>query len=276
MARRGIGGVGPVIRRALTRAALRVAVKVARPAPPPALPVFAMGMAFINPLGLAAGFDDDGTLLAALALSGFGSIEIGTVRTPTMLRAALAHIGRHPRHARIGINLAATATGDAGETAERWRTLMGLTWDAADYLVANLSGSRGAPGRAESLTAQAAMIGAIHGSLARTRGSHTPLAVKFALEHVPAGTLGSLGGCGVDAVIGVSADRDLISRAVRDLAPLPLISVGGIRDGEDVATRLAAGAALVQIHTAFCRRGPFFPRRLLANLATGTMPRGGG
>ena len=271
-----MGGVGPVIRRALTRAALRIAEKVSRPTPPPALPASAMGLTFINPLGLAAGFDDSGKLLGALALCGFGSIEIGTLRTPAMLSAALAHISCHPRHARIGINLAAADTGDTDETAERWRTLMGLAWDTADYLVANLSGPRGAPVQVDSLITKVAMVGATCRSLARARGSRTPLAVKFALEQVPTAALGILRDCGVDAMIGVSTDHLVITRAVRALAPLQLISVGGVRDGKDIATRLTAGAALVQIHSVFCRRGPFFPRRMLVDLAERMMPLGGG
>jgi dihydroorotate dehydrogenase len=46
---------------------------------PPPCPVEAMGLSFPNPLGMAAGFDKNGTHAAALAALGFGHIETGTV-----------------------------------------------------------------------------------------------------------------------------------------------------------------------------------------------------
>jgi len=42
-------------------------------------PVQAFGLAFRNPVGLAAGYDKDGTAWRALARLGFGHVEIGTV-----------------------------------------------------------------------------------------------------------------------------------------------------------------------------------------------------
>ncbi len=46
---------------------------------PKASPVHVMGLTFRHPVGLAAGFDKDGTHLKALAKLGFASIELGTV-----------------------------------------------------------------------------------------------------------------------------------------------------------------------------------------------------
>ena len=45
----------------------------------PALAVAALGLAFRNPIGLAAGFDKDGVALRGLARLGFGLVEAGTV-----------------------------------------------------------------------------------------------------------------------------------------------------------------------------------------------------
>ncbi len=45
----------------------------------PARPVSAVGLSFRNPVGLAAGYDKDGTALRGLAALGFGHIELGTV-----------------------------------------------------------------------------------------------------------------------------------------------------------------------------------------------------
>ncbi len=46
---------------------------------PPSKPVQAFGLQFINPVGLAAGYDKDGIAVRGLACLGFGHIEIGTV-----------------------------------------------------------------------------------------------------------------------------------------------------------------------------------------------------
>ncbi len=45
----------------------------------PARPVTVFGLTFRNPVGLAAGYDKDGTALRGLAALGFGHIELGTV-----------------------------------------------------------------------------------------------------------------------------------------------------------------------------------------------------
>jgi dihydroorotate dehydrogenase len=45
----------------------------------PILAVDCVGLAFQNPLGLAAGFDKRGVLVASMAALGFGHVEIGTV-----------------------------------------------------------------------------------------------------------------------------------------------------------------------------------------------------
>ena len=45
----------------------------------PSKPVEAFGLTFRNPVGLAAGYDKDGTAIRGLAALGFGHVEIGTV-----------------------------------------------------------------------------------------------------------------------------------------------------------------------------------------------------
>lgn len=65
----------------LTLDALKFAhdMGITRKAFPETSPVEAMGLAFPNPVGLAAGLDKNGDYIDALAGLGFGSLEIGTV-----------------------------------------------------------------------------------------------------------------------------------------------------------------------------------------------------
>jgi dihydroorotate dehydrogenase len=46
-----------------------------------------------------------------------------------------------------------------------------------------------------------------------------------------------------------------------------LVSVGGVRSGEDAFERLRAGATLVQAYTGFVYGGPLWPRRVHRDLA---------
>jgi dihydroorotate dehydrogenase len=60
--------------------ALSSGVLQTRPSPdPPSLAVRALGTVFPNPIGLAAGFDKNGTAILPLMRLGFGSAEAGTV-----------------------------------------------------------------------------------------------------------------------------------------------------------------------------------------------------
>jgi len=65
----------------LTLESLRLAGALARPCVPrvAAAPRSVMGLEFPNPVGLAAGLDKNGDYIDALAVLGFGFIEIGTV-----------------------------------------------------------------------------------------------------------------------------------------------------------------------------------------------------
>ena len=63
----------PALKRAAALGLLRAIKK------PEADPRTVMGIAFPNPVGLAAGLDKDGAYIDALAHLGFGSIEVGTV-----------------------------------------------------------------------------------------------------------------------------------------------------------------------------------------------------
>jgi len=79
--------------------ALAWAVGPFLPAPPPddaRLAVTAFGLSFPNPVGLAAGFDKNAEVPAAMAKFGFGFVECGTV-TP---RAQAGNV--RPRLFRLG------------------------------------------------------------------------------------------------------------------------------------------------------------------------------
>jgi dihydroorotate dehydrogenase len=131
-----------------------------------ALPVEVAGVAFPNPVGLAAGFDKDGAATRALALLGFGFVEVGTVTPepqpgnprPRMFRirdhrAVLNRLGfnsggaararenlaRRTRAIPIGVNVGPNKGTPPDPVVPRVLGAVRELAPLADYLVLNLS-----------------------------------------------------------------------------------------------------------------------------------------
>ena len=135
-----------------------------------ARPVEAFGVIFPNAVGLAAGYDKNGTAWPAAAALGFGHVEIGSVtaraqpgnprprvfRYPAQeavinrmgfnnegARAVAARLARQEgarRGAlRLGVNLGKSRAVDIDQAAQDYLASFGLLADWADYLVLNVS-----------------------------------------------------------------------------------------------------------------------------------------
>lgn len=135
-----------------------------------ARPIQAFGLTFSNAVGLAAGFDKNGTAWPAAAALGFGHVEIGTItakpqpgnpkprifRYPAEqalinrmgfnndgAREVARRLARHPgpgrRRIPVGINLGKSKAADIEQATQDY--LASFTWlaDYADYLVLNVS-----------------------------------------------------------------------------------------------------------------------------------------
>ena len=174
---------------------------------------------FANPVGLAAGFDKDGTSLAGLAGLGFGLLEAGTVTPraqpgnpqPRLFRlpAAAAIINRmgfnnagaaalarrlEPFRARqrrgafaglhIGVNLGKNKETPNEAALEDYRAGMRALYHLADYLVINIS-SPNTPQLRElqQRPALSAMVAGLQETRAELRAQHgtwVPLLIKVA------------------------------------------------------------------------------------------------
>lgn len=138
----------------------------------PRLEIEVAGLRFENPIGLAAGFDKNGTAIAAIAALGFGAVEIGSVSLdpsdgnpkPRLFRlpddraivvhyglpndgagAIAARLAGQKRDCPLGVNIVKTNRGQ-GAAPERTDEIIGEYVDAAralapqaDYLMFNLS-----------------------------------------------------------------------------------------------------------------------------------------
>jgi dihydroorotate dehydrogenase len=230
--------------------------------------VSVFGLTFPNPLGVAAGFDRSGTLVDALAAAGFGFVEVGTVTPdsePGRCRGAAAvaeRLSAARRGAIVGINVGSLRPGLGDPVRLDCVAVMRTLREQADYFVANLS----SPLRRRDT--DPARLDGFLGRLARERDAvGVPLLVKAVDEGdgVPAAVQAAKR-LGLDGVVLVTASTRRVAELADLLAPMPLISVGGIADAEGARARLRAGAALVQAYTGFVRGGVRFPRRLVEGL----------
>lgn len=134
---------------------------------PPDMPVQTMGLAFPNPIGLAAGYDKDGLAWRGLASLGFGHIEIGTVTLrsqpgnprPRLFRlpeegalinrmgfpsaGALSVAARLPvrrgKEIILGINLGKNRETPLEEAAQEYAHLLEIFASKADFFTINVS-----------------------------------------------------------------------------------------------------------------------------------------
>jgi dihydroorotate dehydrogenase len=183
---------------------------------PPQADVRVMGLAFPNPVGLAAGLDKNGAHIDALARLGFGFLEVGTVtprpqpgnprprlfRIPEA-RAVINRMGfnnlgvdrlvRNVRAARyrgiLGINIGKNFDTPIERAASDYLACMRQVYALASYLTINISSPNTANLRqlqeADELDRLLAELKAEQARLADQHGRYVPIALKIAPDLAP-------------------------------------------------------------------------------------------
>ena len=170
-----------------------------------------MGIAFPNPVGLAAGLDKNGEYLDALGALGFGYLEIGTVTPrpqpgnpkPRMFRLPeheaiinrlgfnnqgveklLPNVGRASFRGVLGINIGKNFDTPIERAADDYLACMEAVYDRATYITVNISSPNTKNLRdLQSSDALDALLGAVMAKrrmLADRYGATKPLLVKVA------------------------------------------------------------------------------------------------
>ena len=232
----------------------------------PADPVLAstvFGVRFPGPLGLAAGFDKDGTGLFTWGAMGFGYAEVGTVtarpqpgnRAPRMFRlshdrallnrmgfnnagaGALAdRLARHRPDVPIGVNIGKTKTTPTADAADDYRSSARLVGPLASYLVVNVS-SPNTPGLRD-LQAVESLRPILSAVLAEASRTSTPVLVKIAPD-ISDSDIDDIADLAVElGLAGIVATNTTVSRDGLVTPGVEQLGAGGI-SGPPVARRAA-------------------------------------
>ena len=174
-------------------------------------PRTAMGLAFPNPVGLAAGLDKNGDYINALDALGFGFIEIGTVTPraqpgnpkPRLFRlpqaqaiinrmgfnnygvdALVANVRRARFQGILGINIGKNADTPIEKAVDDYLICLRKVYAHASYVAINISSPNTSNLRQlqgnDQLDALLAALKMEQGKLAELHGKYVPLAVKIA------------------------------------------------------------------------------------------------
>ncbi|MBV8348310.1 MAG: quinone-dependent dihydroorotate dehydrogenase [Mycolicibacterium sp.] len=234
----------------------------------PALAITVFGVRFPGPLGLAAGFDKDGTGLSAWGALGFGHAEVGTVTAdaqpgnpqPRLFRlpddrALLNRMGFNNRGADelalrlarrradvpIGVNIGKTKLTPPGRAADDYRASARLVGSLAQFVVVNVS-SPNTPGLRDLQAVES-----LRPILAAVRSeTSTPVLVKIApdLSNAEIDAIADLavevGLAGIVATNTTVAREGLSSAGVADLGPGGVSGAPLARRSVDVLRRLHA------------------------------------
>ncbi len=207
----------------------------------------------------------------------------------------VAHLVENVKHRRfdgvLGINIGKNKVTPEENALQDYQRCMDQVYPYADYITINVS-SPNTPGLrdlqfGEAFTHLLAGIKQKQAELADAHGRYVPVAVKIApdmneseleqvaeklLEHNIDGVIATnttIGRAGVessphkDEAGGLSGAplTELSTNTIRMLSKqlngqIPIIGVGGIKDGASAIEKLEAGASLVQIYSGFIYKGP--------------------
>ena len=235
-----------------------------------------------NPAPRLFRLTDDQALINRMGFNNSGALQMAR-----RLQAIRNLPGRPVVGVNIGKNRVTPAEEAASDYAEVTRVVAGL----ADYLVVNVS-SPNTPGlRALGDVAQLEpLVGAVLAEagatpvlvkvspdaadeelhdVARFVGD-SPLAGLVATNttvrreglKTSAGAVAAIGEGGVSGRPLAERSLEVLGMTRDIIGEKCLISVGGVMTGQDVNTRLSAGADLVQAYTAFVYRGPLLARHI--------------
>lgn len=210
---------------------------------PPPKPKTIFGLAFPNPVGLAAGFDKNGVAIAAWAALGFGFVEIGTVTAKAQPGNPKPRIFRYPEQqalinrlgfnndgadvvaARlqrfresgawpaipVGINIGKSKITPIEQAVDDYLYSFRLLAPQADYIVLNVS-SPNTPGL-RSLQGHGALEQLLRAIRAENETARKPVLLKIAPDLSLSELEQILATCAASAVAGIIATNTTLDHS---------------------------------------------------------------
>lgn len=211
-------------------------------APDPRLTTVVAGLPFVNPLGMAAGFDKNAEVPQALQKLGFGFVEVGTVTPrpqdgnpkPRIFRlkadrgvinrmgfnndghaAALARLSAERRGGIIGVNIGANK--DSPDRIADYVLGIRTFYDVASYFTANIS-SPNTPGLRDlqargSLERLLDAVLSARAEAAETHGKRVPVLLKIAPDMTEEGLDDIAAAIAAYPIDGLVVSNTTLSRA---------------------------------------------------------------
>ena len=177
----------------------------------PILAQHLMGLDFINPIGLAAGFDKNAEVMHSMFSFGFGFLEVGTITPqpqsgnskPRVFRLSedkaiinslgfnnkgidygISRIKEFNRNIPIGVNIGKNASTDVKDAFRDYEYCLRKAYSVADYITLNISSPNTENLRdlqkGEKISSFLHSIKTLHDNLKKVYKKHTPLVVKIA------------------------------------------------------------------------------------------------
>ena len=260
--------------------AMRLGLAAENPAPdPPLLAATVAGLAFTNPIGLAAGFDKDAVALPALMRMGFGFVEAGTVTPlrqagnprPRLFRlseddavinrmgfnnaglaAFVAKLAALRRTVPVGANIGVNKEG--ADPERDYPELLRAVAPLADYVVVNVS-SPNTPGLRDLQSE--ARLAAILSAMRAAVPAAPPIFVKVAPDLSVAGLEAVVETAVAQGIAGLILTNTTISRPP------------GLRGAAAAETGGLSGRPLFDLSTAMLARAFVMARGRLALIGVG-------
>jgi dihydroorotate dehydrogenase len=237
-------------------------------------PLKRFGLSFRNPVGMAAGFDKNGTVVDQLSALGFGFVEVGTVtlrpqkgnEKPRMFRlpddkalinrlgfnndgaaAAVERLKRIDRTCVVGVNIGKNRDVPIEQATENYLGTFNLVHGVADYIAVNVS-SPNTPNLRELQNSEnlSELLATLQNRNAELGAK--PLLVKIAPDLDEAGIEQIVDACLSFKIDGIIATNITISREGLRTANVGAIGAGGV-SGKPVAAASNKVIASVYRHS---------------------------
>jgi dihydroorotate dehydrogenase subfamily 2 len=278
---------------ALTLSAVRLRGKLIAPGLASAPRIETMGLSFANRVGLAAGFDKNGTAVDGWFSLGFGHVEVGTVTPKAQLGNPVPRVYRLPeaaaiinrmgfpndgaervaarlryRHGRgvVGVNIGKNATTPLDRAIDDYVFCLRTVFPVADYVTVNVS-SPNTPGL-RSLQDTEQLVPLLSGLLEESRAlerrysRRMPLVVKISPDLTEAELRNIARAVASVPVDGIIATNTTVSRD--DIADHPLARETGGLSGHPLFARSRAA-----VRTLRETLGPAMPIIGVGGVASG-------